>query len=209
MERKDEPVSRPFTDLERERINAGIKARYAAAAQDPAGKFKFPVGREALTQLQYDPAVVSKLPEQVLSFYCGVGNPFSLGPLRTGDSVLDIGCGAGVDTLIAAVMVGTSGRAAGVDLVPEMVGRARENLAAAGLGNVTFDEASGEKLPFADDTFDAVISNGVFNLLPDKRQALKEVHRVLKPGGRMMIADQILTSAEVKSTAALLESWAR
>ena len=124
--------------------------------------------------------------------YCGVGNPFTLGPIHPGDTILDIGCGAGVDSIIAALMVGPSGSVTGVDLVPEMLERAKENARLVGAANVTFLEASAEELPFPDNSFDVVISNGVFNLVVDKAKALGEVYRVLKPGGRFMLADQVL-----------------
>jgi ubiquinone/menaquinone biosynthesis C-methylase UbiE len=141
--------------------------------------------------------------------YCGVGNPFSLSPLHPGEKVLDIGCGGGVDTLVAAVLVGPPGQAVGIDLAPEMLARARQNLREVNVSNVAFMHASGEDLPFVDGAFDAVISNGVFNLIPDKASALTEALRVLKPEGRLMIADQVLTGELPDDTAARVARWAR
>jgi arsenite methyltransferase len=126
-----------------------------------------------------------------------------------GETILDIGCGAGVDTILAAKLAWASGAVTGIDLVPEMLARARENARLAGLDNVTFQEASAEQLPFHDASFDVVISNGVFNLVVDKVKALEEVLRVLKPGGRFMIADQVLAGELPKETRARVENWAR
>jgi ubiquinone/menaquinone biosynthesis C-methylase UbiE len=144
-----------------------------------------------------------------MATYCGVGNPFSLGPINRGESVLDIGCGAGADTFVAAKMVGAEGRVIGIDMTPEMLARARKNLQEISLQIVSFHKASAEELPFRDESFDVVISNGVFNLIPDKARALKEVFRVLKPHGRMMIADQILTGVLPADIKARIESWFR
>jgi ubiquinone/menaquinone biosynthesis C-methylase UbiE len=153
--------------------------------------------------------MVRSLPEPVADAYCGVGNPFTLGPIREGEAVLDIGCGAGVDSIIAAKLVGPSGPVTGIDLVPEMLAKASENARLAGVDNVTFQEASAEQLPFPDNSFDVVISNGVFNLVVDKVKALGEVLRVLKPGGRFMLADQVLAGELPKETKARVENWAR
>ena len=151
--------------------------------------------------------MLREIPDQVLASFCGVGNPFSLGPISPGERVLDIGCGAGVDTLIAARLVGPAGRVAGVDATPEMIARARANLALAGLNNVSFEVAAAEALPFPDREFDVVISNGVINLTIDKEQALREVHRVLKRGGRLMVADMVLVTELPGDQAGKVENW--
>jgi ubiquinone/menaquinone biosynthesis C-methylase UbiE len=162
-----------------------------------------------LEALNYDPQLIRTLPEQVAAAYCGVGNPFALGPVRAGDAILDIGCGAGVDTIIAALLAGPTGSAAGLDLVPEMLEKAKANARLAGVANVEFREGSAEGVPFPDNAFDVVISNGVFNLVVDKARALGEVYRVLKPGGRFMLADQVLAGELPKETRARIENWAR
>ena len=126
-----------------------------------------------------------------------------------GCSVLDIGCGGGVDTLIAAMIVGPEGKVVGVDMTPEMLERAVKNLNETNLSNVTFEPASAENLPFPDESIDVAISNGVFNLIPDKVKALAEVYRVLKPSGRIMIADQILTGDLSEDAKDRVESWFR
>ena len=198
-----------FNSDERKRIREGIKEKYKMVAISPEGKFSYPTGRAGLEGQKYDPEILKALPEDVLASYCGVGNPFSLGPVNKGEAVLDIGCGAGVDTFVAAIMVGPEGQVTGIDLVPEMLKQARTNLKKTSLKNVTFQEGSAEELPFPDGTFDVVISNGVFNLIPDKAKALREVFRVLKSSGRFLLADQILMGDMPADTESMVENWAR
>ena len=197
-----------FSSDERKRIEESIKEKYNLVAISPEGNFNYPTGSTGLQGQKYNPEVLRKLPKNVQASYCGVGNPFSLGPVNKGETVLDVGCGAGVDTLVAAIMVGTGGRAAGIDLVPEMLKRARTNLKKTSLKNVTFREGSVEQLPFPDGTFDVVISNGVFNLIPDKAKALREVIRVLKLSGRFLLADQILMAETPADTESMVTNWA-
>ena len=198
-----------LTSRDKQRIDASIRDKYIRVAAGPEGLFHYPTGRAGLEALNYDPDIIRDLPEPVIASYCGVGNPFSLGPIQPGETVLDIGCGAGVDAIIAAKMVGPSGRVTGIDLVPEMLARARENARLARVANVTFQESSGEQLPFPANSFDVVISNGVFNLVVDKAKALGEVFRVLKPGGRFLLADQMLAGELSQETKARVENWAR
>ena len=198
-----------FSPNERRQIQQGLKEKYKVVAINPEGKFRYPTGRAGLEGQKYDPEILGALPEEVLASYCGVGNPFSLGLLKKGEAVLDIGCGAGVDTFVAAIMVGPEGRVIGIDFISEMVNRARTNLKKTFFKNVTFQEGSAEELPFPDGTFDVVISNGVFNLITDKAKALKELFRVMKSPARFLLADQILTGdmpADIKS---MVENWAR
>jgi SAM-dependent methyltransferase len=197
-----------FTPEDRKRIKEGITEKYRKVAVSPEGNFNYPIGRAGLEGQNYDPEILEAVPEDVLVSYCGVGNPFTLGPVQKGEAVLDIGCGAGVDTLVAAIMVGPKGKVVGIDLIPEMLERARANLRMTSHENVSFQEASAEDMPFQDMSFDAVISNGVFNLIPDKVRALKEIFRVLKPRGRFMIADQALTAESPGDTKSMVESWA-
>lgn len=199
-----------FTEETRKKIEEGIRQRYAAAAQNPEGRFRFPTGKAGLEALRYDRSVVGTLPDEVLASYCGVGQPFILDRIEQGESVLDVGCGAGVDTIIAGAMTGPHGKAAGIDFVPEMVQRAKQNLQKAKLENVTFEQGSGENLPFENESFDCVISNGAFNLIPDKAKALREAFRVLKRNGKIMIADQVLTRGLLSSRPAeIVETWAK
>lgn len=192
---------------DRKKIEAGIREKYAEVAQNPEGQFDYPTGRKGLEGLDYDKDLIDQLPEAVASSYCGVGNPFSLGPINPGQRVLDVGCGAGVDTILAAILAGPAGTAVGVDIVPEMIARAESNRECMDLENVEFQNASGERLPFADGTFDVVISNGAVNLIPDKEAAMAEAIRVLKPAGRLLLADQVAAGRSQKDMQERIANW--
>jgi len=190
-----------------QKIAAGINKKFTQVAVSPEGQFKYPTGKNGLTRLNYENSLIDKLPDEVAASYCGVGNPFSLGEIQQGENVLDVGCGAGVDTFFAAVLTGPTGSVVGVDLVPEMISRAKSNQRLMNLDNVDFQNVSGEDLPFPNDSFDVVISNGVINLIPDKQAALAEIARVLKPSGRLMLADQISAGNIEKDLSARLANW--
>jgi len=198
-----------LTREDRRKIQEGIRKKYAKVAITPDGSFRYPTGKAALEKLKYDPQLINALPPEVISTYCGVGNPFQLGPVHKGEVILDVGCGGGVDTLVAGMMVGAAGKVVGIDIVPEMLKRAGENLKKTSAENVSFQESSPEALPFPDGYFDVVISNGAFNLVPEKSRALKEVFRALKTLGRLMIADEILTDELPDEKKARIEKWAR
>jgi 2-polyprenyl-3-methyl-5-hydroxy-6-metoxy-1,4-benzoquinol methylase len=188
-------------------IENGIKEKYSKVATRPEGHFRYPTGRKGLEALNYDSSLLERLSDEVASSYCGVGNPFSLGPINPGEQVLDIGCGAGVDAILAAMMVGPQGLVTGVDIVTEMIEKAKSNLQLMKLDNVNFQKVSGEDLPFSDLTYDVVLSNGVINLIADKEAAMSEIIRVLKPSGRLMMADQITTGSVQKDIKTRLASW--
>lgn len=194
---------------DKDKITRSILEKYAKASVTPEGAFSYPTGAAALRMLGYDETVLSRLPEPVQAAYCGVGNPFSLGGIAPGMAVIDIGCGAGIDTLAAAMMVGPAGKAVGVDITPEMVARAQANLGQLKLANVSFRRASAEQLDLDPESFDAAISNGVLNLVVDKEKALAEIFRVLKPGGRAMLADQVLAGEPPPSRDDMVASWYR
>ena len=196
-----------MSQRDRDRINAGIHGKYAKVANNPEGHFKYPTGKAGLKALEYNPELIQALPDSVAASYCGVGNPFSIGIINKGETVLDIGCGTGVDTFMAAMMAEPTGKAVGIDLTPEMLERAETNRKIMDLKNVTFKKTSAEKLPFEDNSFDVVISNGVINLIPDKTAALNEAIRVLKPSGRLMVSDQILVSQLKMDLKDRIDSW--
>jgi arsenite methyltransferase len=169
-------------------LKGEIKKTYSSVSQEPAKDFVFPTGRAWAEDLGY-PEELANVPELAVESFAGVANPWQLGRLAPGERVLDLGSGAGTDSLIAAQMVGAGGVVTGIDMTPEMLTRARAAAAEMGAANVEFVEAEAERLPFADASFDVVISNGVIDLIPDKDAVFAELHRVLAPGGRMQIAD--------------------
>jgi arsenite methyltransferase len=166
-----------------------IKKTYARVSQEPEEDFIFPTGRDWALDLGYPRDLVARLPEAAAESFAGVANPFALGGLEAGEEVLDVGSGAGTDSLVAAQMIGPGGRVTGVDMTPEMLAKARAAAAEMGASNVEFLEGEAERLPFEDESFDVVISNGVIDLIPDKDAVFFEIQRVLRPGGRIQIAD--------------------
>jgi len=158
-------------------------------SESAVGKFAYPTGIEGARRLNYDAALLDALPADVLESFCGVGNPFVLGEIHPGESLLDVGSGAGFDLIVGSRCVGPTGQVFGVDLTPEMIARARGNLELAGVAKGEIREGSSEAIPYDDDTFDVVISNGVLNLSPLKEKSFEEIFRVLKPGGRLQFAD--------------------
>lgn len=188
-------------------IQKGIRDKFSKVAVSPEGHFNYPTGKEGLQNLEYDENLFEKLPNAVISSYCGVGNPFSLGEIHQGELLLDVGCGAGVDSIIAGLMVGPGGSVHGVDIVPQMIARAEKNLRLTNLNNVLFQAITSQKLPFADSIFDVIISNGVINLIPDKETSLQEIFRVLKPEGRLLLADQVAIGNINADMTARLANW--
>ena len=177
----------PAVDLDV--LRRAIQDEYAVVAQEPEHGFHFFVGRPLARMLGYDDAWLDGVPEATIASFAGTGNPFSLGTLRPGERVVDVGSGGGIDSLIAAKMVGPGGRVIGVDMTPAMLAKARTSASSADITNVEFREGFGESLAVEDGWADVVISNGVLNLMPDKDAALREMARVLKPGGRLQIGD--------------------
>jgi SAM-dependent methyltransferase len=169
-------------------LKSEIKKTYSSVSQEPERDFIFPTGRAWAEDLGY-PAELASVPGSAVESFAGVANPWTMGRLAAGERVLDLGSGAGTDSLIAAQMVGDEGSVIGIDMTPEMLAKARAAAAEAGLENVEFVEAEAEQLPFADASFGVVISNGVIDLIPDKDAVYAEIHRVLTPGGRIQIAD--------------------
>ncbi len=169
-------------------LKSEIKKTYASVSQEPEKDFIFPTGRAWAEDLGY-PEELSQVPDHIVESFAGVANPFSLGRLEPGERVLDLGSGAGTDSLVAALMVGEQGSVTGIDMTPEMVAKARAGAAELGLANVTFVEGEAEELPFDDASFDVLISNGVIDLIPDKEAVFSSIYRVLVPGGRIQVAD--------------------
>jgi SAM-dependent methyltransferase len=176
-------------------LRVEIKKEYTNVALDPTKGYHFHTGRRLAGILGYDEALYAGLPESNIASFAGTGNPFSLGPINPGERVVDIGSGAGFDSLIASRMVGPTGRVIGFDMTDEMLKKARVGAAAMGATNVEFREGLAESLPLPDDFADVVISNGVLNMMLDKAATLREWFRVLKPGGRLQVGDILVERA--------------
>jgi SAM-dependent methyltransferase len=175
-------------DVDVQLLKNEIKKTYASVSEEPERDFIFPTGRAWAEDLDYPPELAN-VPEAAVESFAGVANPFSLGRLDSGERVLDLGSGAGTDSLVAAQMVGPQGQVTGIDMTPEMLAKARAAAAELGVTNVEFVAGEAERLPFPDGSFDVMISNGVIDLIPDKDAVFAELHRVLAPGGRLQIAD--------------------
>jgi len=186
--------------LNRDELRREIRKEYREVAEHPDRGFHFHTGRALARIVEYRDEWLEGIPELVVASFAGTGNPFSIKTLAPGERVVDLGCGAGIDSFIAAKQVGPGGVVVGIDMTPEMLERARSAKAMTGLRHVDFKEGYLEEIPVEDGWADVVISNGVVNLSPDKDRVFREIHRVLKPGGRIQIAD-ILVSRPVSEAA--------
>jgi arsenite methyltransferase len=169
-------------------LKSEIKKTYAQLSQEPDKDFVFPTGRAWAEDMDYPPELAN-VPDAAVDSFAGVANPFTLGRLEAGERVADLGCGAGTDSLVAAQMVGPNGHVTGIDMTTEMLHRARAAALELGATNVDFVEGEIERLPLADQSVDVVISNGVIDLVPDKDVVFAEIFRILRPGGRLQVAD--------------------
>ncbi len=200
-------AAQPVAGLDVMRLRDAIREEYALVAAEPERGFHFHTGRTLTRLLAYDDAWLEGVPEPSIASFAGTGNPFSLGPLLPGERVVDVGCGAGIDSLIAAKMVGSDGRVVGVDMTPAMLAKAGASAAAMGGRNVEFREGYAEALPVDDGWADVVISNGVMNLFPDKLAGLAEMARVLRPGGRLQIGDILVQKPVSEGTKRNIDLW--
>ena len=186
--------------VDRAELRRAITEKYAEVATTPELGFHFHTGRPLARMLGYPDRLIDAIPAANVESFAGMGNPFLFGDLAPGERVLDLGCGAGFDTLIAAQQVGPDGRIVAVDMTSEMRAKTAAGASAMGLTNVEVREGYAEALPVEDGWADVIISNGVVNLCPDKRAVFKEMFRVLRPGGRIQIGD-ILVHKEVPQDA--------
>ena len=201
--------SNGFSENEIGQIREGIREKYQRVSRSANGLFSYKTGRSGAISLGYDQALINQMPESVLESFCGVGNPFSIETIQKGEEVLDIGCGAGFDLYVASTLVGEATVIYGVDLTASMVDKARANLKKLGTSNSIVNEIESEQLPFPAGSFSVVISNGVFNLSPNKPRLFKEIYRILKPGGRLQFADIILEKPLPSHLATSVESWSQ
>lgn len=195
------------TPVDPDGLREEVRRKYREVARDPRGKHHFHTGRPLARRLGYPDDVVDPLPEEAVESFAGIANPFALRPLERGETVVDIGSGAGFDSVVAAGQVGPGGFVVGVDMTEDMLAKARRNAEMLGLDHVEFREGLAEQLPLPDGWADVVISNGVFNLCPDKHAAFTEVWRVLAPGGHLQFGD-IANGAPVPEEAvANIDLW--
>jgi arsenite methyltransferase len=188
-------------------LRSAIQEEYAEVATRPEKGFHFHTGRPLARLLGYPAEAVDPLPDSVVESFAGVGNPFVFGPLHPGETVVEVGSGAGFDAILAARQVGPGGRVIGVDMTPAMLAKARANVERMGLENVELRQAYIEDLPVDDATADVVISNGVINLSPDKEKVFREIARVLEPGGRVQIADIVVARAVPDAARENVDLW--
>jgi arsenite methyltransferase len=193
-------------DIDIEVLKCEIKKTYAAVSEEPEKDFIFPTGRGWALDLGYPADLLAAVPDAAAESFAGVANPFALGPLTPGERVLDIGSGAGTDSLVAAQMVGSAGSVTGLDMTREMLASAREAAGEMGAENIQFVEGEAERLPF-DEEFDVVISNGVIDLIPDKDAVYSEIARVLVPGGRIQIADVTIQNPVSEEGRRKIDLW--
>ncbi|MDA0230507.1 MAG: methyltransferase domain-containing protein [Proteobacteria bacterium] len=184
-----------------------VKDKYRVVAIEPGGTYHFHTGRPLAKRLGYDNAVVDPLPDAAVESFAGVGNPFELRTLETGENVVDVGSGAGFDSFIAASQVGPSGQVVGIDMTEEMLAKSRATAKAMGAANVEFREGLAESMPVEDGWADVVISNGVINLCADKKRIFEEIMRVLRPGGTLQFADIANGKSVPASAMANIDLW--
>lgn len=184
-----------------------VQEKYREVAADPTADYHFHTGRAHALRMGYPQSPLDELPDEATDAFAGVGNPFYWGLPQPGERVVDLGSGAGMDSFIAALSVGQEGRVVGVDMTPEMIELARRLTRDLGLDSVEFREGLIENIPLESDWADVVISNGVINLCPDKLRVYKEIHRILKPGGRMTIADICVEKPVPESALKDIDLW--
>jgi arsenite methyltransferase len=193
---------------QREVILGAVRAMYTQVATLPGKGFHFPTGRPACELVGYPRAQLDAVPTAAVESFAGVGYPFGAEVIRPGDVVLDIGSGSGTDALIASLLVGLSGRVHGLDMTEAMRAKLRANAARMGAANVEVLEGEAEDIPLADESVDVVTSNGVLNLVPDKAKAAREIGRVLRPGGKLQLADIVVTTLPSDACRSHPELWA-
>ena len=194
-------------DVDIDALRCEIRNEYAEVAANPGKGFHFHTGRTLAAIVGYDDALLDGIPEGAVESFAGTGNPFSMGALGEGEMVIDIGSGAGIDSLIAARQVGPGGRVVGVDMTEEMLAKARRAASDGGFSNVNFVHGLSESLPVEDGWADVVISNGVINLSPDKPAVFAEIRRAIKPGGRIQIADILVEKPVPEDAKQDIDLW--
>lgn len=197
----------PAIDVDTKTLRKAIQDEYKEVAEHPDKGFHFHTGRRLTKIVGYKEEWLTGVSELAIESFAGTGNPFAMGELAAGEKVVDVGSGGGIDSLIAARMVGATGKVVGIDMTPAMLNKARTAAAESGIYNVEFRDGYMEELPVPDGWADVVISNGVLNLTPDKQKALSEMFRVLRPGGRLQIGDILVSRAVPEGAKKKVDLW--
>lgn len=197
----------PVPAVNLDELREAIKDEYRRVARSPDQGFHFHTGRPLTRIVEYRDEWLEGVPENVISCFAGTGNPFLVAELHPGERVVDLGCGAGIDTFIAARQVGPEGQVLGIDMTQEMLAQARSAREQSGLTNTEFREGHLEEIPVGDGWADVVISNGAINLSPDKKRVYSEINRVLTPGGRMQIADILVQKPVSQEAKERIDLW--
>src|SRR3989338_7393601 len=186
-----------------------VKDKYSEVSKNPCGVFNFPVGKIFALKVGYPKEVLDNLPSSLTESFTGANNPQGFVELKEGEIVLDLGCGAGLDIYFYAKAVGEKGKVYGLDISEDMVNKAKANMETVGIKNVEIECGQSDNLHFKDNFFDVVASNGIYNLSPDKEKVMREVFRVLKPGGRTVFCEIVLKAALPESVRKNIDDWFR
>ena len=200
---------KPLADHSQAEIKAAVADRYGLVATSPGEKFNFPVGRKFAESVGYPPDLLDGLPTAMWESFTGAGNPQAFVDAQPGETLLDLGCGAGLDLYLYAQKIGPTGKLIGLDLAEPMLSKAKGNLASLGISNVTWLHAAADAIPLPENSVDLVTANGIYNLSPDKDAVMREVCRVLKPGGRTIFAEIVLTSELPREVRCEINDWFR
>jgi len=201
--------ARLLADMTPAQIQKAVRSAYGRVAEHPHGEFPFPVGRQFAESVGYPPEVLDRVPAALSESFTGAGNPQFAVDVQPGETLLDLGCGAGLDLWFYAQKAGSRGRLYGLDFSPAMIETAQSGLRAAGVETVTLLLAPAERIPLDDETVDIVTSNGIYNLSPDKPAVMREVHRVLRPGGRTIFSEVVLREPTEEKLCRELRDWFR
>jgi len=199
--------NRDLNELTPEEIKHAVKKKYSEVAKTPCSGFTFPVGKTFALKVGYPKKILSNLPLSMYESFTGANNPQPFVELKEEETVLDLGCGAGLDLYFYAKAVGEKGKAYGVDISDEMVNKAKDNMRASGITNAEIVCGHSDKLPFSDGFVDIVASNGIYNLSPDKEKVMREVFRVLKPGGRTVLSEIVLKDKLPENIRKNVDDW--
>lgn len=199
--------TKEFDNSDKKQIRADIEKKYEKVAISPKDNFKYPTGLEALHKQDYPKEILDLLPREILDFYCGTGNPFKGGTVGRGERIFDFGCGAGIDSIVAAKLTESRGKVIGGDIVLPMLERAKRNAELSKIPNLDFILLDNSNLPFEDESFDTIISNSVINLVPDKKETLEELYRCLKFSGQLLLVDQVFRGIRMKKHEDRVNSW--